>query len=476
VLLFGFTGIASCSSAIIGIDFGTEFIKAALVKPGVNLEIVPTKDSRRKEAAAIAFKPKGPTSIEGTSPERLYGSDALNLALRFPNDVYPNLKPLLGVNATDESVAAYLERYSSLKLATNAERPTVSFQSSASPDGQFALEELVAMQLASVKASGEALAGKGYVITDCVMTVPAYFTSEQRHALQTAAQIAGLRVLTFISDGAAVALNYAMNPLNEFSLSTPPKHHIIYDMGAGSTTASIVKFSGKSVKDYGKKNKTVVEVSVLGVGHDRQLGGDLFNQKVRNFLLEKFIDSPAGKRLVKDEGKPIGEILTGKSYAKLWREAGRVRTILSANNDAVGSIESIYPDVDFRNGKITRAEFESMTSEYIDRIIEPITVAIKNAKLPGGLKDIDSLILTGGASRTPFVQKAIIGLVGEDRIAKNVNADEAAVIGATFRGAGMSKSCRVKEIRLSDVSVFNVGLRYKSESSENGKNVSLYWL
>lgn len=466
LLILGFTSLASCSSAILGIDYGTEFIKAALVKPGVPLEIVLTKDSKRKEVAAIAFKPNSATSAEGTSPERLYGSDAVNFAARFPNDVYPNLKPLLGAYIMEDRVAAYSKRYSSLEVVPSTDRSTVTFKSMASPDGIFTVEELIAMQLTSIKASGEAMAGKGWTITDCVITVPAYFTSEERYALQTAAEMAGLKVMTFISDGAAVALNYATT--RTFSSTSAPEHHIIYDMGAGSTTASIVRLAGKSIKDIGKFNKTIIEVSVLGVGYDKELGGDLFNEKVASFLLNEFTESKAGKALAKDEGKEISTILNGKSYAKLWREAGRVRTVLSANQDAVASIESIYPDVDFRNGKISRTKFEELTSEFIDRIVKPITTAITNAKLTGGLESIDSLILTGGASRTPFVQKALIDLVGDKKISKNVNADEAAVMGATFRAASMSKSFRVKEIRVVDTNTYSIGLRYKTETSNNG--------
>src|SRR4051812_31939065 len=106
-LLLLFTSLASCA-AIIGIDYGTEFIKVALVKPGIPLEIVLTKDSKRKEAAAVAFKPKSTVLPDASSPERLYGVDAVNYAARFPDSVYPNLKPLLGAHVTlDDAVKAY---------------------------------------------------------------------------------------------------------------------------------------------------------------------------------------------------------------------------------------------------------------------------------------------------------------------------------------------------------------------------------
>ncbi|KAK6353032.1 lumenal Hsp70 protein [Orbilia brochopaga] len=465
VLLFG--TLVSASASILGIDYGTEFIKAALVKPGIPIEIVLTKDSKRKEVAAVAFKPKSSASPPNASPERLYGVDAANFAARYPNDVYPNLKQLLGVwQVSEDRLKNYVERYPSLKvkLASTPGRSTVQFESNASPSGEFELEELIAMQLASVRRSGEALANDGNTITDCILTVPAYFTAEERYAIIAAAEMAGMNVMELVSDGVAVGLNYAMT--RSYTADSKPEVHIIYDMGAGSTTATVVQVRGKTIKE-GRYNKTVTEVSALGVGFDRSLGGDAFNQKMYDLLLNEFAESKAGKKLAEKEGKPIKELLTGKQVAKLWKEAARVRHILSANTEAVSSIESFFPDVDFRSRKIQRSEFEELLKEYIIRISQPITDAVD--KLKGGLENVDSIILFGGGVRVPFVQKVLTDLVG-DKISKNVNGDEAAVMGATFRGASLSKLFRVKDIRVQDVGSYTVGMRYTSEAT--GKELS----
>ncbi|KAF3913787.1 hypothetical protein ABW21_db0200307 [Orbilia brochopaga] len=465
VLLFG--SLVSASASILGIDYGTEFIKAALVKPGIPMEIVLTKDSKRKEVAAVAFKPKSSTSPANASPERLYGVDAVNFAARYPNDVYPNLKQLLGVwQVSEDRLQNYVERYPSLKvkLASTPGRSTVHFESVASPNGEFALEELIAMQLASIRRSGEALANDGNTITDCVLTVPAYFTTEERYAIIAAAEMAGMNVMELVSDGVAVGLNYAMT--RTWTTESKPEVHVIYDMGAGSTTATVVQIRGKTIKE-GRYNKTVTEVSALGVGFDRSLGGDAFNQKMFDLLLNEFTESKAGKKLAEKEGKPIKELLTGKQVAKLWKEAARVRHILSANTEAVSSIESFFPDVDFRSRKIQRSEFEELLKEYVIRISQPITDAVD--KLKGGLEIVDSIILFGGGVRVPYVQKVLADLVG-DKISKNVNGDEAAVMGATFRGASLSKLFRVKDIRVQDVSSYTVGIRYNSEAT--GKEIS----
>ncbi|KAK6497537.1 lumenal Hsp70 protein [Arthrobotrys musiformis] len=462
VLALAFSSLASASASILGIDYGSEFIKAALVKPGIPIEIVLTKDSRRKEVAAVAFKPKSSTHPANSSPERLYGVDAVNFAARYPDDVYPHLKQLLGAyEATDERVTSYSQRFPNLKLtlAPTAGRSTVEFLSNAAQEGRFALEELIAMQLANVRRSGEALANDGNTITDCVITVPAYFTAEERHAIIAASEIAGMNVMELISDGVAVAVNYAIP--RSFSPDVKEEIHIIYDMGASSTTATVVQVRGKTVKE-GRSNKNVTDVSALGVGFDRTLGGDAFNQKMYDLLLNEFAESKAGKKIAEKEGKPIKELLNGKQVAKLWKEAARVRHILSANNEASSSIESFFPDVDFRSRKIQRSEFEELLKEYVVRISKPIIDSVD--KLKGGLENVESIIMFGGGVRAPFVQKVLTDLVG-DKLSKNVNGDEAAVMGATFRGASLSKLFRVKDIRVQDVSSYTVGMRYTSEAT-----------
>ncbi|KAF3929484.1 hypothetical protein ABW19_dt0200254 [Dactylella cylindrospora] len=462
LLTLFFTSLASASASILGIDYGTEFIKAALVKPGIPIEIVLTKDSKRKEVAAVAFKPKSSTHPANTSPERLYGADAVNFAARYPDDVYPNLKQLLGAyEVVDERVRNYFERFPSLKIALSQApgRSTVEFRSNSAPDGVFALEELIAMQLSSIRKSGEALANDGNTITDCVITVPAYFTAEERHAIITASEMAGMNVMELVSDGVAVGLNYAMT--RQYAADTPSELHIIYDMGAGSTTATVVEVRPRTIKE-GRFNKTVTQVSAIGVGFDRSLGGDAFNQKMFDLLLNEFAESKAGKKLAEREGKPIKDLLTGKQRAKLWREASRIRHILSANSEAVSSIESFFPDIDFRSRKIQRTEFEELLSEFTGRISKPIIDSVD--KLKGGLEKIDSIIMFGGGGRAPFVQKVLYDLVG-DKVSKNVNSDEAAVMGATFRGASLSKLFRVKDIRVQDVTSYDIGMRYTSEAT-----------
>lgn len=468
--------LVSASSAILGIDLGQEYIKAALVKPGIPLEIVLTKDTRRKEASAVAFKPVNsplPSGDEPIYPERLYGADAVNLGARFPQDVYPNLKQLLGKYITDDLVTAYSKRYPSLNIVPSKARGnTVAFRSKTvlTQDAEMSVEELLAMQLKSVIAQAQAMAGPGASrIRDAVFTIPAFFLAEEKYALKVAAELAGLRVISLVTDGLAVGINYATSRTFD-----EPQYHIVYDMGAGSTTASVLRFEGKSVKDVGRFNKTVQEVSILGLGYDRTLGGDLFNERLEDLILSDFVKSQKGQSALVGEKDPKNVVRSnGRSAAKLWKESTRVRQILSANTDAVASVESLYSDIDFRSEKITRIAFEKTLGEYASRISDPIFDALRKANIK--LDEVSSLILHGGAVRTPFVQKKLEEVMGSsEKLSKNVNADEAAVFGATFVGAGESGSFRVKEIHMNDANPYPVALHYVKEAAEKETTQTIF--
>ncbi|EDU43599.1 chaperone protein dnaK [Pyrenophora tritici-repentis Pt-1C-BFP] len=467
-LVFLFSSTASAASAVIGVDLGTEYIKAALVKPGIPLEIVLTKDSKRKETSAVAFKPakSGPLP-PGSYPERFYGSDAIALQARFPGDVYPNLKHLLGVSSESEIVGTYKERYPALEVTGTQDRNTVSFQSGVfSKDKSYTVEELLAMELKNVRENAKALAGKAYDIQDVVFTVPAFYTVEERRALQVAARLAGLKVLSVVSDGLAVGLNYATGrTFPDVTKDGKPEINLVFDMGAGSTSASVVKFQGRTVKDVGKRNKTVQEVQVMGTGWDRTLGGDALNSLIVDDMVSTFTELPAAKSasLTADKVKTHG-----RTAAKLFKEAERVRQMLSANKETNSFFESFHEDIDFRY-KFSRTKFEELTAAYAARVDGPINRALEAAGLT--IADIDSVIVHGGASRTPFVQARLEAVAGKNKIRANVNADEAAVFGAAFKAASLSPSFRVKEIRDSDIQGYNHGIQYSFNLKDRDQKI-----
>lgn len=444
-------------AAVLGVDLGTEYIKAALVKPGIPLEIVLTKDSRRKETSAVAFKPSKGAAKAGQYPERLYGADAMAIAARFPGEVYPNLKTLLGLPIGDESVKEYAVRHPALQLQAHGTRGTSAFKSSTltADEEAWSVEELLAMELQSVQKNAEAAAGDGTTVRSIVLTVPPFYTVEEKRAVQLAADLAGLKVLSLISDSLAVGLNYATSrQFPNINEGAKPEYHLIFDMGAGSTSASVLRFQSRAVKDIGKFNKTVQEVQVIGSAWDRTLGGDSLNYLIMDDMVSQFTESKAAQ---KASITAQGFKSHGRAMAKIAKEAERVRHVLSANQNTVASFEGLYEDVDFKY-KVSRAEFETMAEAHAARLGAVVSEAIKTSGIE--LDDLTSIILHGGATRTPFVQKALEKAGGSaEKVRSNVNSDEAAVFGAGFRAADLSPSFRVKEIRISEGPMYQSGLK-----------------
>ena len=451
-------------AAVLGVDLGTEYLKAALVKPGIPLEIVLTKDSRRKETSAVAFKPSPGGAKEGQFPERAYGADAMALAARFPGEVYPNLKTLLGLPVADPITAEYAARHPALQLQEHGTRGTASFKTKTltAEEEAWMVEELLAMELQSVQKNAEVTAGDGTSVRSAVLTVPPFYTTEEKRAVQLAAELANLKVLSLISDGMAVGLNYATSrQFPNINEGAKPEYHMVFDMGAGSASATVLKFQSRTVKDVSKFNKTVQEVQSLGSGWDRTLGGDALNYLIVDDMVSQFVESKGAQKI---SATSEGVRAHGRAIAKLSKEAERVRHVLSANQNTGASFEGLYEDVDFKY-KISRAEFETMAEEHAKRVGAVITDALKMSGLDIG--DVDSVVLHGGASRTPFVQKALEKAVGSaDKLRSNVNSDESAVFGAGFRAAELSPSFRVKEIRVAEGSMYPAGIKW---TGANGK-------
>ncbi|KAH9954483.1 actin-like ATPase domain-containing protein [Russula dissimulans] len=440
--LFFFSS-TTLAATVLAIDYGSDFIKASLIKPGTPFDVLLDKDSKRKIRSSVAWK----------NGERVFGQDAFNLATRFPKDSYNSLKYLLGVPASADVISYYTA------FAPPAVVPSTRFtaairkgsrsssskiddagagEDSAAPT-TWDVEELVAMQFAYVRALAVEAAGAGERVQDVVVTVPAFFSQFERDAIADAVELAGLRLLALVSDGAAVAVNYAMT--RQFP---EPERHVVYDAGAASTCATVVTFVGQ-----GKKQDTTL-ITVNGVGYDRLAGGTELDRRLREILVEEF-ESRHGVRIRDDP----------KAMMKLWKEAERLKSILSANTEASSRVESVYNDIDFST-KVTRQAFESICADMKDRFVQPIYDALNNANLT--LADIDSIILTGGATRIPMVRAALVAAIGEEKLAMNVNSDEAAVLGAALHGATLSRQFRTKNIKISDIAPYDVQVSYLSEA------------
>jgi hypoxia up-regulated 1 len=370
ILLYLVTALAVFThhalASVLAIDYGADWIKASLMKPGVPFDVLLNRDSKRKIQSSVGWK----------GDDRLFGGDAANAvcpcspaenigsrltvllqAGRFPQDSFSSLK-FLQAAPYDAQVVEFFASISTGE-AVQTSRGTVALRRK---DGtMWAVEELVAMQLAYVKDLAEGLAGER--VSDVVVTVPPFYSQFERDAVADAVEIAGLRTLALVNDGTAVAVNYAMT-----RTFAAPEYHVMYDAGASSIRATVVQLE---TVEGNKKKKTgeYTQITIVGVGYDRTVGGTELDRRVRDLLLADF-QQKHKKDLREDK----------RGMARLWKEASRVKSILSANADSRVTVESIAWDIDYKS-KMSREQFENACADLKPKFIEPITEAIANAGL-----------------------------------------------------------------------------------------------
>ncbi|GAA6055037.1 hypothetical protein JCM3770_006706 [Rhodotorula araucariae] len=444
---------SAAAASLLAIDYGTDSFKASLVKPGVPFDVLLTNEGRRKTPAIVTYR----------ADDRFVGGDAQSLATRFPQDTLPSAKLLLGHPSSHPQAQLHASLFGLPQTTTARSSPAVTL-GTGNKRTSVPVEEALAFQFVYAKELAEESANE--VVRDTVVTVPGWFAEKERRAVIDAAEIAGLRVVGLVNDGAAAAVNYAMGR----SFSTTPAYHLIYDLGAGSLTVSLVSLKSALLPDPHSLSETpqlknVTALTVHGFAYDVEVGGFVFDRIVRDLLVEAF-DATTGKQL--EKGRKVTD--DKRAMAKLLKEATRVKQVLSANTAASARIEGLIDDLDFRT-EITRAALEQRAAALLPRLTAPVTSALSTASL--SLADVESVILVGGSSRVPLVQAAIAEAVGVDKIAKNVNADEAAVLGAALYGAAGVPGFRTKDIRLVDITPFAVDVAYEAEkgSSESDPRI-----
>uniref|UniRef100_A0A671N665 Hypoxia up-regulated protein 1 n=1 Tax=Sinocyclocheilus anshuiensis TaxID=1608454 RepID=A0A671N665_9TELE len=387
------------------------------MKPGVPMEIVLNKESRRKTPVAVCLKEN----------ERLFGDSALGVAVKNPKVVYRFLQSILGKTADNPQVAQYQKHFPEHQLQRDEKRGTVFFKFSDCSTLQRNFWQ---------------------PIKDAVITVPAYFNQAERRAVLQAAHIAGLKVLQLINDNTAVALNYGV--FRRKDINSTAQNILFYDMGSGSTTATIVTYQTVKTKESG----THPQLQIRGVGFDRTLGGFEMELRLRDHLAKLFNEQKKSKKDVRENLRAM---------AKLLKEAQRLKTVLSANAEHMAQIEGLMDDIDFK-AKVTRSEFEALCEDLFDRVPGPVKEALAAAEM--SMDEIEQVILVGGSTRVPKVQDVLLKAVGKEELSKNINADEAATMGAVYQAAALSKAFKVKPFLVRDAAVFPIQVEFSRETEE----------
>lgn len=431
--IFLLFGCVSC--ALLGIDYGSQFNKAVLLAPGASFELVLTDEGKRKDLSGVCIR----ENKNRHGLERLYGSTGGSLYSRFPQNCIMSVNELLGKSVDDKSVAKYKSNHMGLQIAGNKSRSdAIYFDLGFENDSYlFSAEEVMAMNLHKIKSRAlselEHNPNAKAVVNDVLVSIPPFATTETRQAYRDAVKLAGFNnFLGFVDEGSAVALNYASNKNFESSAFNDKKeYHLVYDMGAGSTKATLFSLTAC-------KNRSII-VDVETIGYDKFLGGQTLTHSLYEIILES----------VKLSFNVDSSELSPKILSRLMEAAEKAKIVLSVNADYHVSLENIYDNKDFKM-VVTKEEFETKMRQLQNRILQPVKDAIQQAMGSVSLKLLRSIILTGGSSRVPFVQRKLTELVGEQKLAKSVNADESCALGTTLRGfhllSQFEKKNRVKLI------------------------------
>ncbi|SSD60251.1 uncharacterized protein SCODWIG_02012 [Saccharomycodes ludwigii] len=470
------------SSSVIGVDYGQDYSKAVVIGPQAPLEIVLTDDSKRKQLTGVLIKSLGATA-KNDDIERFYGSDIQSYMTRFPQNTITGLKKLLGISNTNDVPQLYRKMHPGLEIINKTTTGTSSKKNKSNGisimvDGiEYPIEELIAMDLEQIISRGEEIFSKksrssnnnkktyyGNALEHLGLTIPTHYTEEQRQNLIDSAKLLhNIRDFSgFVDDGLTVAINYALKRKHEFEINKDNGgKYLIYDSGADSTKASLVEIS--SVND-------TLTVELIGYGYNSVISGNQLTLELANLITSKFLEQYETKVTLDDLNKHY------KAQSKILQAAEKCKLVLSANAEAHVSIESLYSDdFDFRT-KITRAEFESLIlSKYNNDILEPIEQSFElltagNDTLHISLEDLNSIILTGGSSRVPYIQSVLTDYVANpDLLSRSVNADESSVNGLVFKTVQLSNAFAFKQkINVIDRSVYEYSLNY------NGMNYTIF--
>jgi molecular chaperone DnaK len=392
---------------VLGIDLGTTNSAMAVLEGGEPVIII-NAEGDRTTPSVVAFRKDG---------ERIVGKAAKNQAITNPENTVKSIKRFIG-RKFEETVS---------------ERKTVAFKVVKGKDGRASVEiegkdytpeEISAMILQKLKGDAEKYLGE--TVTQAVITVPAYFNDMQRQATKDAGKIAGLEVLRIINEPTAAALAYGLDK------GAKEQTVLVFDLGGGTFDVSILEL-GDGVYE------------VKATNGDNHLGGDDWDQKVIDWLADKF-KADHGIDLRNDK----------MALQRLKEKAEQAKMELSSGQTAKIELPFITADASgpkHLDYELTRAEFLKITADLLDRCKKPVELAMKDAGMKMG--DLDEIILVGGATRMPAVQELVKSLTGKDPH-MGVNPDEVVALGAAIQGGVLAGD--VKGILLLDVTPLSLGV------------------
>ena len=403
-------------SKILGIDLGTTNSCMAIVEAG-EPKILENKEGNRTTPSIVAIDKNN---------ERLVGLLAKRQAVTNSENTIFSAKRLIGRKFSDEEVKkdAELLPYKIQESSTGGVEIKMNGTSPADQAAKwYKPAEISAMILQKLKADAEEKLGE--TISEAVITVPAYFDDSQRKATKDAGEIAGFKVKRIINEPTAAALAYGLNKKKDEQI-------VVYDFGGGTFDVSVLEVSEKTVE-------------VKATGGDTHLGGDDFDQKIMDWLVDEF---------KKDQGIDLKN--DQMALQRLKEAAEKAKHELSSTPETEINIPFITTDASgprHLNLKITRAKLEELVGEYIDRSIEKTKEVVKDAGFE--IKDIDELILVGGQTRMPAISEAVKKLFNKEPH-KGINPDEVVATGAAVQ-AGVFQG-DVKDVLLLDVTPLTLGI------------------